>query len=443
MSRRWLPADTRQSRWNAQQSRTRREAVEAAELRIAIARPLSMRLDATRVISDDAVTGLGKLALLPNEVIMLVFANSTLHSLLRLLRVNRAARQFVRLLPSFADVTSSVKLQMSRAKPPYRRLLATVLKNTTYNALRFLITTHDSEELLASSSIVTEPDGDDELKIHKTSRSHSLDANTHRLRVDGFVRNRLELSIAQLQSEFEQHEVVCALQCAGNRRRDLRTAVKEVQGIDWFDGAVMDCRWRGPLLKDVLAKAGIDLDGAEADGQAKQAAEAHVAFASFQVQCQEDTWYGASIPLGCAVDREKEVILALGRNGKPLSTRHGYPITVQKSECSNYYMQHGYKALPREAVDSESAEKYWHITPPVQEMTVNSVVTSPRTGETVSRNERGNVECHGYALLCGDGGPIVKVEVSGDHGRMWIPANWNTMKARASGRGSSGKLNSL
>lgn len=195
----------------------------------------------------------------------------------------------------------------------------------------------------------------------------------------------------------------------------------------------MNCRWRGPLLKDVLEKAGVaDIDETES---------LHVAFASFQVECQEDSWYGASIPLSRALDPDKEVILALEQNGKALSVRHGYPvriiapglagaravkwldkITVQKEESPNYYMQRDYKVLPPQAVDSESAERYWGITPPVQEMPVNSVIVSPRTGETAKRDSDGRVACHGYALPSGDGGPVVRVEVSTDGGNTWTEA---------------------
>ncbi|KAI0171683.1 molybdopterin binding oxidoreductase [Hypoxylon sp. FL1284] len=260
-----------------------------------------------------------------------------------------------------------------------------------------------------------------------------LTLRKHRVLISGCVQDKLNPSITELRSNFPQHEVICALQCAGNRRHDMRTTVKDVQGIDWSDGAVMNCRWRGPLLKHVLEKAGITDIGKEED--------AHVAFASFQVECQEDSWYGASIPLSRALDPDKEVILALERNGKPLSIPHGYPvriitpglagaravkwldkITVQKEESQNHYMQRDYKALPPEAVDNESAERFWGVTPPVQAMPVNSVIASPRTGQTVRRDDNGKVECHGYALPSGDCGPVVKVEISIDGGHTWTEA---------------------
>ncbi|KAH9886418.1 molybdopterin binding oxidoreductase [Xylariomycetidae sp. FL2044] len=278
------------------------------------------------------------------------------------------------------------------------------------------------------SNFITE-DGYDRNHCAQPSPSQ-LDAESHRVIVDGEVDRVLKLSITGLRNDYPQHDVTCALQCAGNRRHDMRTTLKEVQGIDWFDGAVMNCRWRGPLLKHVLEKAGVMQDD-----------NAHVAFASFQVECQEDSWYGASIPLSRALDPEKEVVLALERNGQPLSIRHGFPvrvitpgiagaravkwldkITVQREQSQNFYMRRDYKALPPEAVDSESAEKFWDVTSPVQEMPVNSVIVRPRSGDTVRRDGLGKVTCRGYALPSGNGGPVVRVEVSSDGGKTWVEA---------------------
>ena len=131
-----------------------------------------------------------------------------------------------------------------------------------------------------------------------------LDASTHIVRVDGAVQNILNLSINQLRDEFEQHDVVCVLQCAGNRRHTMRTQIKDVQGIDWGDGAVMNCKWRGPRLRDILEKAVVQVDPALA----------HVAFACSVQPCQEDGWYGGSIKLDRALREDADVILALEVN---------------------------------------------------------------------------------------------------------------------------------
>lgn len=114
----------------------------------------------------------------------------------------------------------------------------------------------------------------------------------------------MSLSPADLATSFPQHRVICALQCAGNRRHAMRTRLDEVQGIDWFDAAILNAEWEGPLLRDVLLKAGIKVDKGETR-------DLHVAFACYQVQVQEDDWYGGSIPLQRAIDEDGEVVLAL------------------------------------------------------------------------------------------------------------------------------------
>lgn len=212
----------------------------------------------------------------------------------------------------------------------------------------------------------------------------------------------------------------------------MRTLLKEVDGIDWGDGAVMNCAWRGPLLRDVLLHAGISSSPTDTDGK-------HVAFACHQTSCQDDSWYGGSIELARALDPSAEIILALQMNGEELPLDHGAPvrviapgiagarsvkwldrITVQDFESQNFYMQRDYKVLPPEATDMEAAQKFWEVTPPIMDMPVNSVIGMPESGETVElRDER--VSVRGYALPKGSDGPVVKVEVSAD-GKEWEEA---------------------
>jgi sulfite oxidase len=214
----------------------------------------------------------------------------------------------------------------------------------------------------------------------------------------------------------------------------MRTKLKEVSGIDWFDGAVMNCVWTGPLLKDVLEKAGVDVEEAKKN-------DAHVAFSCFQTPTQDDEWYGASIPLSCALDADRAILLALDMNGEPLPPNHGAPVrvvtpgiagarsvkwldrvTVQLQESNNYYQQHDYKILPPEAKTKEEAEGWWGKVDALQEMPVNSVIAVPSSNSTVQAKEDGAVEVKGYALPSGADGPIVRVEVSGDDGKTWTDA---------------------
>lgn len=152
--------------------------------------------------------------------------------------------------------------------------------------------------MLTLGSFITDKDAFD--------RNHGpiphIDVDNHILRVDGAVAKVLELTITQLKQDFQHHEIICALQCAGNRRHTMRTLLKEVDGIDWGDGAVMNRAWKGPRLRDILLRA-----GANSSDQKK----AHAAFASFQVKCQDDDWYGGSIELERAMRVDGDVIIAL------------------------------------------------------------------------------------------------------------------------------------
>jgi sulfite oxidase len=120
--------------------------------------------------------------------------------------------------------------------------------------------------------------------------------------VDGLVAQALNLSMTELKENFSQHTVTCALQCAGNRRHSMRTRIKEVQGIDWFDAAILNAQWTGPLLRDILIRAGVQ-DGQNTD--------LHVHLASTRTKVQDDEWYGSSIPLAMALDEGREAVLAL------------------------------------------------------------------------------------------------------------------------------------
>ena len=75
--------------------------------------------------------------------------------------------------------------------------------------------------------------------------------------------------------------------------------IKQVKGILWDDGVVCNAKWGGVRLRDVLLDAKVDLENNE-----------HVQFASHVTLCEDDTSYGASIPLEKAMDVEGDVLLA-------------------------------------------------------------------------------------------------------------------------------------
>ena len=82
----------------------------------------------------------------------------------------------------------------------------------------------------------------------------------------------------------------------------MRTLLKEVNGIDWGEAAVMNCTWKGPKLRDVLQKAG--LKDQVLSGQ-------HAAFSCYQTPVQGEDWYGGSIELQRAMNDDADVLIAL------------------------------------------------------------------------------------------------------------------------------------
>ncbi|KAG9770821.1 sulfite oxidase-like protein, partial [Aureobasidium melanogenum] len=263
-------------------------------------------------------------------------------------------------------------------------------------------------------------------------------AQDHRVQVDGLVSQPLHLTVDQLVNDFPQHSVTCTLQCAGNRRHTMRTRIKEVLGVDWLDGAVMNCTWEGPRVRDILLAAGVDDPQVMHDGVSPR----HVQFANYGGKTQHDDWYGGSIPFDRAMSPEMDVILAVKMNGAPLPARHGFPVraivpgvlgarsvkwldrvTVSNQESPCFYQQRDYKILPPEAVDAESAEKFWAKCPSMLEMPINSCVAWPTSEAAIRFPASGLIDVLGYAVPQGSHGPVVRVQVSGDEGKTWTDAH--------------------
>ncbi len=145
-------------------------------------------------------------------------------------------------------------------------------------------------------------------------RSHGAvpqhEPGTWRLRVDGLVARELHLSLDQLRDEFEEHELVATLQCAGNRRKGL-IVVRDIPGeAPWGPGATGTASWRGVRLADLLNAAGI---GADAEDVAFLGADT-------SVEADPPQQFGASIPRHKAI--APEVLLAWEMNGAPLPPVH-------------------------------------------------------------------------------------------------------------------------
>ena len=77
------------------------------------------------------------------------------------------------------------------------------------------------------------------------------------------------------------------------------SAFKEVKGVLWKDGVIANVKWSGVRLCDVLNHVGVQDDG-----------QSHVCFASHATLCQDDEYYGSSVPISKAMAQDGGVLLA-------------------------------------------------------------------------------------------------------------------------------------
>ncbi len=241
------------------------------------------------------------------------------------------------------------------------------------------------------------------------------------LGVDGLGVSPRRLTLAELQSEFAHHTVAAVLQCAGNRRADLRR-VAPVSGDPWAPGAIGNAAWTGVRLADVLRAAAARDDDA-----------LHVAFAARDV-CEVEGrrfTYGVSIPMRKAMS--PEVLLAWAMNGEALAPEHGHPlrvvvpgfagvrspkwvcgITVQDRPSDNPMQAEDYKLFPPH-VTKDRADPRLGMT--IETMPLNAAICEPSAGVALPA---GAVVVRGYAIATERA--IARVDVSADDGRNWAQA---------------------
>ena len=253
-----------------------------------------------------------------------------------------------------------------------------------------------------------------------------LDPTTWRLRVRGLVVRPLELTVRQLQEDFEQHTLAATLQCAGNRRRDL-DQVRHVPGEDpWGPGATSTATWTGVRLADVLRTARLQKDARHVGFSARDRTDATHATQT----------YGSSIEIHKALS--DEVLIAWEMNGGPLPAVHGAPVrvvvpgyigarSVKWLDCvtasvhpsANYFQETAYRLVPADGIPGPG------IGLSLGPVALNSAILAPTDGTTVPV---GPTDVHGYAYA-GDRG-IARVDVSLDEGATWTEAELDDQAGR-------------
>ncbi|KAF9223679.1 hypothetical protein BS17DRAFT_684205, partial [Gyrodon lividus] len=267
---------------------------------------------------------------------------------------------------------------------------------------------------------------------HSDIKDLKSGAEKYTVKIDGEIDGIKETSITfkDLQESLPRKEVVAALICAGNRRAKMAEKTgRGVQGINWSEGTISNVCWAGAPLRDILIRAGVPEDSESHKGL-------HACFASNIAPCEQDSWYGGSIPLEKVMSECGDVLLAYEMNGEPLTADHGFPlrvvvpgysgmrwvkwvdrITISHKESANFYQQKDYKMLP-DCVTSKAmadSQDWWSRVPAMQHLGCNSVVANVKRLPSTCPEEV-TVEVSGYAYShC----PISRVEISADGGENW------------------------
>ncbi|XP_037535554.1 sulfite oxidase, mitochondrial [Nematolebias whitei] len=250
-----------------------------------------------------------------------------------------------------------------------------------------------------------------------------VDPASYRLQVEGLPGGVLTLSLEDLKTKFPKHTITAALQCAGNRRRDMNK-VKVVQGLNWGIAAIGNAKWSGARLRDVLLAAGFGPDVAQW--------ARHVHFEGLDKDVT-GTAYGSSIPLSKAVGEEGDVLLAYEMNDEEIPRDHGFPVRVV---VPGVVGARNVKWLGRIVVSAEESDSHWqqrdykgfspgadwdHVdfksSPAIQELPIQSAITVPADGAVIDRSDE-TLTVMGYAWS-GGGREVVRVDVSLDGGKTW------------------------
>jgi DMSO/TMAO reductase YedYZ molybdopterin-dependent catalytic subunit len=250
-----------------------------------------------------------------------------------------------------------------------------------------------------------------------------MNAESWRLHVGGDAAERgFELTMDQLQRDFDHVECVAVCQCAGNRRG---FSDPHVPGVQWGYGAMGNARWKGVRLKDILARAGLK----------KQAVE--IAFnGSDRAPLDGTPAFAKSIPVWKALD--ENTLIAYEMNGAALPHWNGFParmvvpgwtatywmkqvvsIRALSEPLTSFWMNTAYR-IPKgkfPIIDRFTSQES-EATTPITEILVSSLMTNVGDGRRLAVDRP--ILVKGIAWDGGYG--IRSVEVSVDEGRSWQSA---------------------
>jgi len=257
-----------------------------------------------------------------------------------------------------------------------------------------------------------------------------LDPGSWRLHVDGLVKRRLSLDLAQLRA-MPSASAVVTLECAGNGRGSLEPPVP---GEQWGLGAASTAEWTGVPLTEVLDRAGVGALAREVvfRGADRGRVDGHAGRVQFERSLPADLVGHAG------------ALLAYAMNGEELPVHHGYPLRLV---MPGWYAVASVKWLTGieligQPFDGHFQVNRYHIDgEPLSLQRVRSLIIEPAPGAMLAPGE---IVIRGVAWS--GAAPIARVEVRIDDDP-WHPATlvgerrrngwqWWELPARLAGPGS-------
>ena len=303
-----------------------------------------------------------------------------------------------------------------------------------------------------------------------------IQAEEYELEIEANERAGIQarrFTLKELKEKFPRHEVVSALQCAGNRQEDYVTEDRPLYvAPHWRNGAIGNAKWAGVKVRDVLRECGMDVDNIALGNK-----PANAKIANFIAYDTDETGvpYAGVIPVEKALDPFGDAILAYEMNGVDLPRDHGYPIRLLApghAGCRNVKWVQTI-ALTDEASELDSGSRLdrhfapdisWmahkeHVAadrcperkgctpcamkvradqgPVIQTLPVQSIICVPGNRTTLSAHQE-SIDVKGVAWS-GAGRGICRVEVSVDGGETFTACETRTAPRGANPPPESGQ----
>jgi len=276
-----------------------------------------------------------------------------------------------------------------------------------------------------------------------------IDPEEYTLTVKGEGLKETVFTLEDLK-KLPKTEVTTVIQCNGNRREDIHY----IDGLTpafgpphWVAGAIGNSKWSGVRMRDVLKAAGMDVDAISLGSKPAPEKATNIGLLGYD-QDEVGNQYCCSFPFDKAIDPFGDALIAYEMNDKPIPREHGFPVraivpghagarnckyleelTVTNQPCDGHANWHQYSVHAPDVPMRKIAEFYNHeeeimADPAVQEMPVQSMITSPTPNEIVSAIANGDEFVHVKGIAWGGGGSgINRVDVSLDDGKNFTKAD--------------------